>query len=220
MNIPRPFYAAICSAILLLSAAPCHGDVKLPSVLNSHMVLQRDAPLNFWGWAEAGEDITVTMRNASVSTKADTDGNWSVTLPAQKADKQPRTITIAGNNTVELTDVLIGEVWVGSGQSNMEWALSNTQNSKTAIAAANHPTIRLFHVPKVQTKTPSADVKAEWKTCTSENIPRFSAVLYYFGIQLQKELDVPIGLINSSWGGSPIEPWTIANESRVACTTA
>lgn len=213
MNIPRPFYAAICSAILLLSAAPCHGDVKLPSVLNSHMVLQRDAPLNFWGWAEAGEKITVTMGNASASTKADTDGNWSVTLPAQKADKQPRTITIAGNNTVELTDVLIGEVWVGSGQSNMEWALSNTQNSKTAIAAANHPSIRLFHIPKVQTKTPSADVKAEWKTCTSENIPRFSAVLYYFGIQLQKELDVPIGLINSSWGGSPIEPWTIANES-------
>jgi sialate O-acetylesterase len=103
-------------------------------------------------------------------------------------------------------------VWVGSGQSNMEWSLASSQKSKEAIAAANHPNIRLFHVPKVQTKTPAADVKASWSVCSSTTAPRFSAVLYFFGERLHKDLDVPIGLINSSWGGSPIDPWTVTEK--------
>lgn len=211
MKSARLLCVGLCAALLACTATNSHGDVKLPTVLDSHMVLQRDVPLNLWGWADAGENVSVTMGNEVVRTKAAADGSWKVTLGAQKADGKARTITIAGNNTIELKDVLIGEVWIGSGQSNMEWTLSNTQGSKEAIANADHPMIRLFHVPKVQSNQPAADIKADWKVCTPANIPRFSAVLYYFGLKLQKELKVPVGLINSSWGGSPIEPWTIAN---------
>ncbi len=211
MKSVRLLCVGFCAALISCTAANSRGDVKLPTVLDSHMVLQRNAPLHFWGWADAGEKVTVTMGDAVAKTETGSDGTWKVTLPAQKADGKPRTITISGKNTLELTDVLVGEVWIGSGQSNMEWALSSTQDSAKAIAAADHPTIRLFHVPKVQSKEPATDIKADWKLCTPQNIPRFSAVLYYFGLQLQKELNVPVGLINSSWGGSPIEPWTIAN---------
>ncbi len=192
--------------------ADVRAEVKLPNVLGSHMVMQRDAPLTIWGTADAGEKVSVTLGDASSSATAGEQGGWSVKLPAQKADGKARTITVQGTNKIVLEDVLIGEVWIGSGQSNMEWRLSSTQGAKEAIAAANHATIRLFHVPKVQNKQPADDVNAKWKTCTSANIPSFSAVLYYYGERLSRELDVPIGLINSSWGGSPIEPWTIAGE--------
>jgi sialate O-acetylesterase len=213
MKSVRLLCVGLCAAFLSCTAANSRGEVKLPTVLGSHMVLQRNAPLNFWGWADAGEKVTVTMGDEVATTKTANDGTWKLSLSPQKADSNPRTITIAGNNTIELTNVLIGEVWIGSGQSNMAWVLSNTQGSSEAIAAADHPMIRLFHVPKVQNKEPATDVKADWKVCTPQNVPRFSAVLYYFGLQLQKELNVPIGLINSSWGGSPIEPWTISNGS-------
>lgn len=211
MRSTRLLYVGLYAAFISFTAANSHGDVKLPTILDSHMVLQRDVPLNIWGWADAGEKVTVTMGDEVAKTETSEDGTWKVSLSAQKADGQARTITITGKNTIELKDVLIGEVWVGSGQSNMEWTLSNTQGSAAAIATADHPMIRLFHVPKVQNKEPASDIDAAWKVCTPENVPRFSAVLYYFGLQLQKELNVPIGLINSSWGGSPIEPWTIAN---------
>jgi sialate O-acetylesterase len=211
MKITRLLCVVFSAAFLSCTAAISRGDVKLPTVLDSHMVMQRDVPLHFWGWADVDEEVTVKMGSATATTEAAKDGTWKVTLPAQKADGKARTITITGNNTIELKDVLIGEVWIGSGQSNMEWALSNTQGSVEAIAEADHPLIRLFHVPKVQTPEPAIDVKADWKVCSPQSVPRFSAVLYYFGLQLQKELNVPVGLINSSWGGSPIEPWTIAN---------
>jgi sialate O-acetylesterase len=142
---------------------------------------------------------------------ANTDGKWQVELSAMPADGKTHTLTVQGKNTITLEDILIGDVWVGSGQSNMEWQLKNTIGAKEAIAAANHPNIRLLHVPKVQTPEPAVDVDAKWKTCTPTNVPAFSAVLYYFGLKLHQDVDVPIGLINSSWGGSPIEPWTIAN---------
>ncbi|MFT7642470.1 MAG: sialate O-acetylesterase, partial [Pirellulaceae bacterium] len=145
----------------------------------------------------------------SATTKADADGKWQVKLPAMKADGKAHSLTIQGTNKIELTDILIGEVWVGSGQSNMEWQLKSSNGSAEAIAAANHPNIRLFHVPKVQKPAAADNINAKWKVCTPENVPAFSAVLYYFGKKLHGELDVPIGLINSSWGGSPIEPWTV-----------
>ena len=201
----------LCVALVSLVATSSYGEVKLPAVLDSHMVLQRDAPITFWGWADAGEQVTVSLGDESKATRAGKDGRWQVGLSPQKADGKTRQITVTGKNTIELTDVLVGEVWIGSGQSNMEWALANTNGSAEAIAEADHPSIRLFHIPKVQDKEPASDVKADWKVCTPKSIPRFSAVLYYFGLKLQKELDVPVGLINSSWGGSPIEPWTIAN---------
>ncbi len=192
-------------------AGMASADVKLPTVIDSHMVLQRDVPLAIWGWADAGEKVTVTLDAASAEATANDDGKWQVKLPAMKADGKPHTMKIAGNNTVELEDILIGEVWVGSGQSNMEWPMTRTTGATAAIEAADHPHIRLFHVPKVQIPQPADDVVADWKVCTPKNAPAFSAVLYYYGKKLHEELNVPVGLINSSWGGSPIEPWTIAD---------
>ncbi len=208
---PRAFVSLfIITAIAITAiATPAVADVKLPTVLDSHMVIQRDRPVNIWGTADAGEQITVTLGAESKKTTADDSGKWLVELNSQKADGQTRTIKVTGNNEIILEDVLVGEVWIGSGQSNMEWPLSQTIGAKEAIAAANQPSIRLYHVPKVQSDQPASDIQADWAVCTPETVPNFSAVLYHFGRKLSDELGVPIGLINSSWGGSPIEPWTI-----------
>lgn len=211
MNKTLAFAFGISLALLSSLNDRTAADVKLPAVLDSHMVLQREMPLPVWGWADVGEAVTVTIGGSSAKATADEKGNWRVTLPAMKADGKAHTLIVKGNNTISLEDILIGDVWVGSGQSNMEWQLANTHGAKEAIAAANHANVRLFHVPKVQKPEPAKDVVAKWKTCTPENVPTFSAVLYYFGAKLNEEVDVPIGLINSSWGGSPIEPWTIAD---------
>jgi sialate O-acetylesterase len=202
---------AVAALFSLSGIATTSADVRLPTVLDSHMVLQRAMPLPIWGLADAGEEVTIALDGVKQTTKADANGRWRVEFPAKKADGKSHSITIQGKNTIELTDILIGDVWLGSGQSNMEWHLSNTHGAKEAIAAADHSNIRLFHVPKVQKPEPATDIVADWKTCTPENVPTFSAVLYYFGLKLHNEVDVPIGLINSSWGGSPIEPWTPAN---------
>jgi sialate O-acetylesterase len=210
----RLVLSGVVAASLFASLPACaRADVTLPSVLGSHMVLQRDKPLPIWGWADAGEEVTVKLGAASKSTKADAKGNWKVTLPAMKADGKAHKLTVQGKNKIELDDVLIGEVWVGSGQSNMEWPLIATHGAKDAIADAKHPNIRLFHVPKKQEKAPAKDVKASWKECSPDNVKGFSAVLYYFGQRLHQELGVPVGLINSSWGGSAIEPWTVTPKS-------
>jgi len=212
MNLPMRTLA-----ILLILAATGGGyataDVALPTVIDSHMVLQREMPLPIWGWAEPGEAVSVQLDDkAAVATKADAQGNWKVVLPAVEADGKPHSLTISGNNKIELEDILIGEVWVGSGQSNMEWQLVNTNGAAETIAAADQPRIRLFHVPKVQKPAPDTNVNADWKVCSPQTVGRFSGVLYYYGLRLHKELDVPLGLINSSWGGSPIEPWTVTDK--------
>lgn len=199
-------YLAVCAVIPHIATA----DVQLPAVFGSHMVVQRDVPLPVWGTADPGEEVTLTWdgKQAGKNT-ADGEGKWKVTLPALSVGGTSHTLTVSGKNSVKFEDILVGEVWLGSGQSNMEWALASTQNAPAVIAAANHPELRLFHVPKIQAPKPAADVKAEWNVCAPVTVPKFSAVLYYFGTRLQEELKVPIGLINSSWGGSPIEPWTI-----------
>lgn len=202
-----------CALILSSLGCPVSADVKLPTVLDSHMVIQRDQPVRIWGWADVGEKVEVALNGESKTVTAGDDGRWLVELGPQQADGKPRDIAINGKNEIKLTDVLVGEVWIGSGQSNMEWQLKNTHGSAEAIAAADHPDIRLFHVPKVQQKTPAEDVKAKWKICTPASVPNFSAVLYFYGKELHEKLDVPIGLINSSWGGSPIEPWTIKDDN-------
>jgi sialate O-acetylesterase len=205
----------VCIATLGLSlAATARADVTLPAVIGSHMVLQRERPLPIWGWAEPGEEVTVTLDAQKVSAKADDKGRWKVTLEPVKAegtlaDAKPHTMTIAGKNKIVLEDLLIGEVWLGSGQSNMEWSINQSRGAKEHTAAAERATIRLFQVPRVQTGTPAKDVKAAWDVCSPKTVGRFSAVLYHFGVRLQKDLNVPIGLINSSWGGSPIEPWLV-----------
>jgi sialate O-acetylesterase len=211
-RLPVVRLLAMTLAASAVTAAEMRADVKLPNVIGSHMVLQRDKPLPIWGAAAAGEEVTVKFLDQSKSTRTDDNGNWKVVLAAVKADGKAHEMTITGKNTIKLEDVLIGEVWIGSGQSNMQWSLSATKKAKEAIAAAEHPKIRLFNVPLVQKDKPAADVNAKWQECTPKTVPGFSAVLYYFGLKLHKELDVPVGLIASSWGGSRIEPWTVTDK--------
>jgi sialate O-acetylesterase len=199
-------------AVLALFLPRVQADVKLPKIIDSNMVLQRDMPLPIWGWADPGEEVTVRIGKHKATATADKKGNWKVTLPSLKADGTSHTMNIKGKNEINLKDILIGEVWIGSGQSNMEWSVAGSHNAKEALPAAKHPNIRLFHVPRVQPSTPAKDVNATWKVCTPETVPNFAGVLYFFGVRLQKDLDIPIGLINSSWGGSPIEPWTVAGK--------
>jgi sialate O-acetylesterase len=194
--------------------ATAWADVKLPAVIGSHMVLQRDQPLPIWGWADPGEDVVVRLGEREAKATADKDGNWKVRLEKMPAGG-PHKMTIQGKNTVTLEDILVGEVWIGSGQSNMEWSVSASDNPKEEIEAAKYPQIRLFHVPKIAPSAAEKDVNASWKVCSPETIPGFSAVLFFFGRAVHKELGVPMGLINSSWGGSPIEPW-IAPEGYAA----
>lgn len=217
----------VASLFFLTSVASQVGaDVKLPNVISSNMVLQRDRPLPIWGWADPQEEVTVRLDDKTASAKADAQGCWKVVFPAVKADGKAHRMTFSGKNKLELDNILIGDVWVGSGQSNMEFSLAGSIGGKEAIAAADCPQIRLLHVEKTQTPEPAKDivvftgvrrVKGQpapppatgpaWKVCTPKTVPSFSAVLYYFGQRLHKDLDVPVGLINSSWGGSPIEAW-------------
>ena len=202
-------------ASLALPQPQARADVKLPKIIASHMVLQRDRALPIWGWADPGEEVVVKLDEATATAKADAQGNWQVVLPAVKADGKAHGMTVSGKNKIELDDILIGDVWLGSGQSNMEMGITMCDKAKEEISAANYAKIRLILVPKTQTGQPAKDVNAKWVQCTPKTVTEggwggFSAALFYFGQRLHKDLDVPVGLIESAWGGSPIEPWTVA----------
>lgn len=194
----------------LLFGAYLTADIRLPSVLNDHMVIQQDNPIKVWGWAEPGEGISVLFAAQKGETSADSDGLWEVRLKATKASNEPHRMTITGTQSqpVALEDILVGEVWVCSGQSNMEWEMQRTHSPTPEIHRANFPQIRLFHVPRKVSVYPLEDVDAEWKICSPQTIRDFSAVAYYFGRELHQKLDVPVGLISTRWGGTRIEPWT------------
>lgn len=205
------FFAALL--LSLLSPALVQADVKLPHVFGSHMVLQQDKPIIVWGWADANEPVTVQLGDAKQTATANAKGEWRVTLPARKASATAVTMTVTGKNTLTLDDILIGEVWLCSGQSNMEMGVKPSLNPDAEIAAANYPMIRLFMVPKKFDTVPKPDVDATWKVCSPATIAEggwggFSAAAYYFGRELHKTLNVPVGLIQSAWGGTRIEPWT------------
>jgi len=208
--------AIVLVACIMVLTPIARADVTVPTIFGDNMVLQRDVAIPVWGQAAADEKVTVSICGATASATADKDGAWSVKLPALKCtpDQTGVTMTIKAKNTITLKNILIGEVWVGSGQSNMEWHLSGSSGGKEAIAKADLPNIRLYHVPKTQAKTPNKDIKANWKVCSPKTCGRFSGVLFYFGQRLHADLKVPIGLINSSWGGSPIEPWTVTDASK------
>ncbi|HNT35728.1 MAG TPA: sialate O-acetylesterase [bacterium] len=182
--------------------------VRLPKIFGDHMVLQRNATLPLWGWADAGEEIIVSIGEQRVTTTADSSGQWKVSLAALR-EPGPYSMTVTGaNNSVQFSDILVGEVWFCSGQSNMEWQMNNINQADAEKAAAQFPNIRLFHVPKKAVSHPESDVDASWKACTPEEIPTFSAVAYFFGREIHEKVKVPVGLINCSWGGTRIEPWT------------
>lgn len=201
--------AGVMLAGLLASSGIARADVKLPKVLASNMVLQQKQAIPIWETADAGEEVTVSIGNNKATAKAGDDGKWSVKLNEMTAGGSPVEVVIKGKNEIKLTNVLIGEVWVASGQSNMEWSVAASANPKEEIEAAKHPNIRLFHVRKTPAVVPQEVVlDRDWSECSPQTISNFSAVAYYFGRHLQKELNVPIGLINTSWGGTAIEPWT------------
>jgi sialate O-acetylesterase len=209
-SIPKT--SIILFAFLCIATTLALADVKLPHVIGSQMVLQGQMPIPIWGWANPGEQVTVKFANHQANTAADEKGNWMVKLPAIKAPG-PYKMTVIANNTIELTDILVGEVWLCAGQSNMEMGIGVVANGKEEIAAANYPQIRLFDVPKRPSGQTEADVDAEWRICSPNNISSggwggFSAVAYFFGREIHDQLNVPVGLIDASWGGSYIEPWT------------
>lgn len=205
----KKFTILLIGYVLFCTQPFAHAEVTLPNIFGDNMVLQRDMPIPIWGWAAAGEEVTVTLQDTdyTVQTTADAKGNWRTKLPAMSAGG-PYILHVAASNTLELTNVMFGEVWICSGQSNMEWPVRASKDSEAEIAAADYPLIRLFNIPHKASGLLVPDVEAEWHPTTPETIPNFSAVAYAFGRKLYNTLDVPIGLINTSWGGTRIEPWT------------
>lgn len=199
-------------AFLSIATTFVLADVRLPHVIGSNMILQREMQIPIWGWADPCEQVTVKFANHQANTTADEKGNWMVKLPVIKSPG-PYKMTVSGNSTIVLTNILVGEVWLCSGQSNMEMGIGIVANGKEEVAAADYPQIRLFDVPKRPSGQTESDVDAEWRTCSPNNIAAggwegFSAVAYFFGREIHNRLNVPVGLIDASWGGSYIEPWT------------
>lgn len=198
----------VIAIALLIGPSLANADVKLPSIIGDSMVLQRDQEVPIWGWEDPDTEVTVSVGDTTAKAKAGADGRWQVQLPAMKAGG-PHTITVTGNNTITLKDVLVGEVWVCSGQSNMEWTVSRSDNAKEEISNANYPRIRHIKIPHRPSDKPENDVPSDgWKVTSPATVANFTAVGYFFGRHLHQELNVPIGLIGSNWGGTRIEPWT------------
>jgi sialate O-acetylesterase len=207
MKLPRTVKTLALLAALAMVSASARADVRLPKIFGEHMVLQQQLPIQVWGWADAGEKVTVTLGDRSATATACEKGKWSVKLDPVNAGG-PYKLKVAGKNELVLDDVLVGEVWVGSGQSNMEWPVHASVNAGQEVAAAKYPNIRLFTVAKNVAENPVDDVQGAWAECSPETVPGFSAALYFFGRKLHGELNVPVGLVNSSWGGTLCEAWT------------
>lgn len=201
----KPIFLA---AALALFVGTTHADPSLPHLFSNHMVLQREMGIRVWGWAERGEKIEVAIAQETAESVAGSDRRWEVTLPPMEAGG-PYVLTIRGKTTIEIKDVMIGEVWVASGQSNMTFALSGAANAPKALAQANRPQVRLFTVPGRVSLAQQADTRpASWQVCTPEAAKNFSAVAYFFGVRLQESLKIPVGIIESAWPGSSGEEWT------------
>ncbi len=199
-------YAALLAPLMFSGAA--RADVKLPAIFSDNMVLQRDMSVPIFGTADAGESVTVRLGASNVGrTRADASGKWLVRLAPQSAATS-LTLSVVAKNALTFQNVAVGEVWLASGQSNMEFKVSQTQNADAEIASANFPEVRSFNVAKNAVPTPQSDVKGKWQATTPETVKNFSAVAYFFGRELHQNLGVPIGLIHSSWGGTPAEAWT------------
>ncbi len=193
---------------LIASTVTTHADVRLPSVFSDHMVLQQKKEIRIWGWAEHGESVEVRFGDKAATTEADKMGHWQVALPAMDASAEPQSLVVKGNNTIEVSDVLIGEVWLCSGQSNMEMTVERCTDAEQEIAAADYPLIRHIAIPRTSSFLPVDDVPADWQVCSPTTVGHFTACGYFMAQHLYQELDVPIGLVNSSWGGTRVEPWT------------
>lgn len=211
-SVSRLFRSALACAAALGCAANALADVSVPNIFGDHMVLQQKQKNKVWGIADADEKITVKIGDQSHTATADAGGMWSVMLDELPAGG-PHTLTVTGSNEITISDVLVGEVWICSGQSNMAWRVNNATDPDLEKLTAKHPTIRMINFPQVGTQEPVWEHKnANWMVCTPDSVGSFSAVGYFFGRQLNESLDVPVGLINNAWGGSACEAW-IARET-------
>lgn len=202
--------ANLCLSILALIGAltsSAFAEVKLPNIFSDHMVLQQKQANKVWGIAAAGEKVTVTIGKQSHTATAGADGSWHVMLSPLDAGG-PYDLTVTGTNTVKVTDILVGEVWICSGQSNMQWSVGQSYDADLEALAAKYPKLRMVNFPQVGTQEPVWEhPNAKWQVCTPETVSKFSAVGYFFGRQIHETLDVPVGLINNAWGGSACEAW-------------
>jgi sialate O-acetylesterase len=196
----------IALSVFLIGAALAPAEVHLPALLSDHMVVQRDRPVHVWGWAEPGERVRVAFTDTNRNDVADDAGRWSVYFPPQDAGG-PYEMTIEGTNHLTISDILVGEVWVGSGQSNMELSMQRVNDAEKEIAAADYPKIRLFQVERNTANAPLLDVKGSWQVCSPESVKNFSAVSYFFARDMHQKTGLPFGAIHSSWGGTPAEAW-------------
>ena len=211
MKHPLPRFRFLSASLLTVALAlgsETQADVRLPGFFGDHMVLQQKMKIRVWGWADAGELVTVSVGQNSATATPNDNGRWQVELPPLPADKEPQTLTVRGNNTIEIKDVLIGEIWLCSGQSNMEWPVQRCTNAAVEIAATDYPLIRHMKVPLRPSTVPLDNIDAPWQVCSPETAGSFTACGFFMARHLHKELNVPIGLINSSWGGTRVEPWT------------
>jgi sialate O-acetylesterase len=195
------------SGMLVATAVRGVADITLAPLFRDGAVLQREQPLIVWGRAAAAEKVAVKFRAQSASVITGADGRWHVTLKAEKASTEPAELVATGANTVVVRDVLVGDVWLCSGQSNMAFLLRNASDAESAIATADSPLIRQFKVPNVAAEKPADDVAGSWVACTPSTAGSFSAVAYHFAVELHQKYRVPIGIVNSSWGGTQIEAW-------------
>lgn len=194
--------------VLGIAGMPAVAVVKTPAIFGDHMVLQRNVRAPVWGTANPGEAVTVRIASRKVTTRADANGKWMVRIGPFPAGG-PHTVTVSGEeNTLTFQNVMFGEVWVASGQSNMEWPLIAARNGDAEVRNANNPNLRLFVVAKAVLPEPAVDCKGAWAECTPESARNFSAVAYFFGRNLYRRLQIPIGLVQTAWGGTPAESWT------------
>ncbi|MEO0793746.1 MAG: sialate O-acetylesterase [Verrucomicrobiota bacterium] len=202
------FRTLACTLLLgVLGSGIAHADVTLPTLFGDNMVLQQQTNNKVWGTADPGEAITVTFADQKHEAVADESGDWYVELDPVTGSNDPHELKISGNNELKFTNVLVGEVWLCSGQSNMQWSVAHSNDHDLTLLTQRSPNIRLIQVPLVGTQEPQSDFKGAWRAADDENLRWFSAVGFYFGQTLNDVLDVPVGLIMSSWGGSPAESW-------------
>ncbi|MCH7902985.1 MAG: sialate O-acetylesterase [Armatimonadetes bacterium] len=194
------------TTLLLLFVASAFAGVTMPAVFSDNMVLQRDQPVRLWGWGTPGEEVRVIVDEEKWLVQVDDNGQWGVTLSAHEAGG-PHVLTVEGSNKLEFKNVMFGDVFICSGQSNMQFAVRQSNNATEEIANATDRGIRLFEVPRVSSESPLASAGGGWAVCSPESVAGFSAVAYFFAKSIRVRTDVVIGLIHTSWGGTPVESW-------------
>lgn len=206
------------AAALLAANFSARAELKLPAIFGDNMVLQQQMAVPVWGWAAPGTEVTVKFAGQTKTAHTDADGKWLVKLGKLKASFAPQTLVVAAGDTKTFTNILVGEVWLASGQSNMEKPIGKqpgqkpTFNAEAELGAANYPNIRIFKIEKTLSAMPLTDLEKfnGWQECSSNSLDSisFSAAAYFFGREIHTNLNVPVGLVESSWGGTRIEPWT------------